>query len=307
MHFISTSLLLFLASATLHSSPSNALPIPAIYRFSLGQLHEAHELHLHQVVLGHPEPDLPELHIVDDTPEFPPDLDPLGWEAEQDDYEEEEIEPDSIYSTAPEPATTGNVRRPTSSSSSSGGKATPISRKKATAAKVQIHTPRPKNIPVHHALTATPVNNDTQMEKKVVQVRPMPGRTTPAADVAAQESASIAYKYSSKGELVDTHSGLATATQPASSLCGSAPSDAALVVSLSPRLFEISTRSLCGLRVLATRGDRSVELEVHDQCKDCDVDDLELSPAAFEILAELGPLPSEGEKDGQIAVEWRFL
>ncbi|KAK1835662.1 RlpA-like double-psi beta-barrel-protein domain-containing protein-containing protein [Podospora conica] len=78
--------------------------------------------------------------------------------------------------------------------------------------------------------------------------------------------------------------------------CGIIHSDADYVVALSPQLFDPSTpagnpnhNTLCGRKIKASYGGKTVTVEVADRCAGCPgLNDLDLSPPAFKDLADLG-------------------
>ena len=76
--------------------------------------------------------------------------------------------------------------------------------------------------------------------------------------------------------------------------CGQVHTDAGLVVALSAPLFDPYTpnsnpnyNSLCNRRLRANYNGRSVDAIVVDRCLACATYDLDLSPAAFQQLADL--------------------
>ncbi|MDI9913653.1 RlpA-like double-psi beta-barrel domain-containing protein [Rhodococcus sp. IEGM 1379] len=93
-----------------------------------------------------------------------------------------------------------------------------------------------------------------------------------------------------------TYSGDATYFKVGLGSCGGTSVNADYVVAISARIW---TRALCGKRILATRGMRSVTVTIVDTCPGCAAGDLDLSPAAF---AKLGNL-----SDGRIPITWQFI
>ncbi|KAL8706976.1 MAG: hypothetical protein Q9201_000024 [Fulgogasparrea decipioides] len=60
-----------------------------------------------------------------------------------------------------------------------------------------------------------------------------------------------------------------------------------------------NTNPLCGHRIRASRGGRSVVVTVVDRCEACKAQDIDLSPGAFQQLAELS--------EGRVEVSWVWL
>ncbi|KAI9842232.1 MAG: hypothetical protein M1837_007377 [Sclerophora amabilis] len=110
----------------------------------------------------------------------------------------------------------------------------------------------------------------------------------------------------------ETFTGELTYYSPALGACGITSSETDDVCSLSHTLFDAAQKGsdpnanpLCGLRIRAARFDeqvaerRSVDLTVVDRCVGCDPTDLDLSPGAFNKLAN----PDRGRVD----VSWAWL
>ncbi|AEO59689.1 hypothetical protein MYCTH_2119829 [Thermothelomyces thermophilus ATCC 42464] len=89
-------------------------------------------------------------------------------------------------------------------------------------------------------------------------------------------------------------SGRFTYYNPGLGACGHSNGDGDLVVALSHADFDPSTPNgnpnnnpLCGRRLRASYAGRSVDVTVVDRCVACNSGDLDLSPAAFQALADL--------------------
>ncbi|KAL2143393.1 hypothetical protein VTI28DRAFT_10507 [Corynascus sepedonium] len=89
-------------------------------------------------------------------------------------------------------------------------------------------------------------------------------------------------------------SGRFTYYYPGLGACGMFNGDGDLVVALSHVDFDPHTpngnpnhNSLCGRRLRASYSGKSVEVTVVDRCPSCNSGDLDLSPAAFNHLADL--------------------
>ncbi|KAH6847738.1 RlpA-like double-psi beta-barrel-protein domain-containing protein-containing protein [Chaetomium sp. MPI-CAGE-AT-0009] len=89
-------------------------------------------------------------------------------------------------------------------------------------------------------------------------------------------------------------SGRFTYYNPGLGACGQNHGDGDLVVALSHADFDPSTpggnpnnNPLCGRRLRASYSGKSVDVTVVDRCEACNSGDLDLSPAAFQALADL--------------------
>ncbi|KAK0710461.1 RlpA-like double-psi beta-barrel-protein domain-containing protein-containing protein, partial [Apiosordaria backusii] len=77
--------------------------------------------------------------------------------------------------------------------------------------------------------------------------------------------------------------------------CGQLHQDSELVAAISYAVFDPQTpggnpnnNPLCGRRIRASFESKSVEVTVVDRCPGCSAGSLDLSPAAFQKLADLG-------------------
>jgi hypothetical protein len=94
---------------------------------------------------------------------------------------------------------------------------------------------------------------------------------------------------------IATPSGKFTYYNPGLCACGQTHGDGDYVVALSHADFDPSTPNgnpnnnpLCGRRLRASYNGKSVEVTVVDRCVACNSGGLDLSPAAFGALADLG-------------------
>ena len=95
---------------------------------------------------------------------------------------------------------------------------------------------------------------------------------------------------------------------PGLGACGVKSSKSDMIVAVSHLLFDSvqqgsnpNTNPLCGMKIRARRpdGDRSIDLKVVDRCTGCQYRDLDVSPGAFQKLAEIA--------QGRVSVEWAWL
>ncbi|KAK4183652.1 RlpA-like double-psi beta-barrel-protein domain-containing protein-containing protein [Podospora australis] len=101
-------------------------------------------------------------------------------------------------------------------------------------------------------------------------------------------------------------SGKITFYEPGLGSCGLTSSGSDLVAAIGKSLFDASTvngnpnnNPLCGKKIRVTVGGKSVEVTAVDSCPACTENDLDLSPAAFNQLAD----PAEGK----VAASWEFI
>lgn len=102
-----------------------------------------------------------------------------------------------------------------------------------------------------------------------------------------------------------TFSGEGTYYDPEMGACGKVNSADEMIVAISHELYDKNTpngnpnkNTLCGKKIKASYEGKSVEVSVVDRCVGCARDDLDLSPAAFEKIAD---------KDlGRINLTWQW-
>ncbi|OYD69954.1 rare lipoprotein A (RlpA)-like double-psi beta-barrel protein [Rhodococcus sp. OK302] len=93
-----------------------------------------------------------------------------------------------------------------------------------------------------------------------------------------------------------TYSGDATYFNAGLGSCGGMSANTDYVVAISASIW---TRALCGKRIMAMSGMRSVTVTIVDTCPGCAAGDLDFSPAAFKKLGNLS--------DGRIPITWHFI
>ncbi|EAW12914.1 RlpA-like double-psi beta-barrel domain-containing protein [Aspergillus clavatus NRRL 1] len=93
---------------------------------------------------------------------------------------------------------------------------------------------------------------------------------------------------------------------PSLGSCGIINTDSDLICAVSHVLFDAASTGtnpnanpLCGLKVRLRRGETSVDVKVVDRCVGCKVDDLDVSPAVFQKLAD--------PDLGRVLIDWSWL
>ncbi|KAI5777980.1 RlpA-like double-psi beta-barrel-protein domain-containing protein-containing protein [Geopyxis carbonaria] len=104
------------------------------------------------------------------------------------------------------------------------------------------------------------------------------------------------------------HTGDGTYYAPALGACGLTSSGSEMVAAVSWRVWDAvqvggnpNTNPLCGRKIRVRRAGRrgAVEVTVVDRCTGCRPEDVDMSIAAFEIVAE--------EVEGRVGVEWAWV
>ena len=85
--------------------------------------------------------------------------------------------------------------------------------------------------------------------------------------------------------------------------CGWTNNDSDLIVAISESLFQTfgsqsNGNPVCGRYINVERGSKTVKVKVTDACPGCDMHSLDLSPAAFNKLAD----PAEG----RVTIKWAW-
>lgn len=93
---------------------------------------------------------------------------------------------------------------------------------------------------------------------------------------------------------------------PGLGACGIVSTETDLICAISHALYDSynnspnpNTNPLCGHKIKAIRGEKSLTVTVVDRCEGCKPDDIDMSPAAFEHLADLD--------EGRVGVEWSWV
>lgn len=79
--------------------------------------------------------------------------------------------------------------------------------------------------------------------------------------------------------------------------CGKTNKNSDLVVAISALRFTLGLS--CGRKIKVTRASKSVTVTVVDRCVDCRLNDIDLSPGAFNKIAKL--------EEGRVKVNWQFI
>ncbi|KAK4148592.1 RlpA-like double-psi beta-barrel-protein domain-containing protein-containing protein [Chaetomidium leptoderma] len=114
------------------------------------------------------------------------------------------------------------------------------------------------------------------------------------ATLMAATTASPIVAGATPGEQSALSAGRFTYYTPGLGACGQSHSSSELVVALNHVDFDPYTpngnpnnNSLCGRRIRASYGGKSVDVTVVDRCPACNAGDLDLNPTAFQALASL--------------------
>ncbi|KAJ3796325.1 barwin-like endoglucanase [Lentinula aff. detonsa] len=93
--------------------------------------------------------------------------------------------------------------------------------------------------------------------------------------------------------------------QPGLGACGIVNTDNDLIVAMNHIVFDaypgydgVNCNSICNRPITISYQGKSVEVTVTDNCVACGVDEMQLSPVAFEQLAD--------ESEGLIEVDWSW-
>lgn len=125
-----------------------------------------------------------------------------------------------------------------------------------------------------------------------------------ASSTSAAPSASSSSASSSGGSGSGSNSGDGTYYDTGLGACGITSSDSDFIVAISHERFDAvntgnpNNNPLCGKKITAYRGDKSVEVTVVDRCPGCDKNSLDFSPAAYDVLGT--------EAEGRIPITWDF-
>ena len=187
----------------------------------------------------------------------------------------------------PEPTTTSSEAAPTTSS-----EAAPTTSSEA-APTTSSETPS-TTLAVETSSSASPI------EDTIAAVT----SSEAASSTSAAPSASSSSASSSGGSGSGSNSGDGTYYDTGLGACGITSSDSDFIVAISHERFDAvntgnpNNNPLCGKKITAYRGDKSVEVTVVDRCPGCDKNSLDFSPAAYDVLGT--------EAEGRIPITWDF-
>ncbi|THU85069.1 hypothetical protein K435DRAFT_869674 [Dendrothele bispora CBS 962.96] len=126
--------------------------------------------------------------------------------------------------------------------------------------------------------------------------------------VAATAMAGMTMSGVQAAPLVRRNTGDATFYTPGLGACGINNTPADMIAAVSASVFDTfpgagpnpNTNPICGRRINVSFGGKTIQVAVTDRCPGCAGQDLDLSPAAFNQLAD----PSVGRIHG---VQWNFV
>lgn len=89
----------------------------------------------------------------------------------------------------------------------------------------------------------------------------------------------------------DVHTGVATFYSVSADNCGTSSTDSDFVCAISKQLYDTLTNSqdiseYCGKTINVTYNSKTINVKVVDSCESCDANHLDLSPSAFNSLAD---------------------
>jgi hypothetical protein len=108
--------------------------------------------------------------------------------------------------------------------------------------------------------------------------------------------------------MIGTQSGEGTFYDTGLGACGFTNNDGDDIAAVSHLLFDTfpgwdgqnpNKNPMCGRQVRASRGDKSVVVTLVDRCTGCQVDDLDFSPHAYNVLGK--------PEEGRIKITWVWL
>uniref|UniRef100_A0A060TEI0 ARAD1D07700p n=1 Tax=Blastobotrys adeninivorans TaxID=409370 RepID=A0A060TEI0_BLAAD len=174
------------------------------------------------------------------------------------------------------------------------------SQAQASSPAPETSSPAPQtSSPAAPETSSTPV----QTSQAPTSQPPAPTTTSTTSQQQAPTSSSSSAAPSSTGGSGsgETFSGDATYYTPGLGACGWENSESDKIVALNVAQFGASSNGNenCGKKIRVQYNDKEVEVEVTDKCPGCKHGDLDLSPAAFDELAD--------ESEGRIQVTWSFV
>lgn len=130
-----------------------------------------------------------------------------------------------------------------------------------------------------------------------------PATTSTPPPTPATSSAAASSPSTGSGSSGEEFSGQATYFTPGLGACGITSTASDFICALNHVQFHDNGNGNdnpnCGKRILIKRGSRSVTVTVTDMCPGCNYGDLDLSPAAFDQIAN--------EAEGRVDITWSFI
>lgn len=107
---------------------------------------------------------------------------------------------------------------------------------------------------------------------------------------ATEESSSVTAAVSTSPASSDVHTGVATFYSVSADNCGTSSTDSDFVCAISKQLYDTLTNNedisqYCGKTIDITYNGKTITVKVVDSCESCDANHLDLSPSAFQALA----------------------
>ncbi|KAF5313954.1 hypothetical protein D9611_006867 [Ephemerocybe angulata] len=211
-------------------------------------------------------------------------------------------EPRSVnagLAVAPRAPTTVRKRcraRPSSSSSASSSTVSATSTPPINAAPIPTSTS-----------TSTKTSSTVQDEATTTTTKSTPAPTT--SKPAATTSASSGGGSAPGGFLAGTQNGQGTFYDTGLGACGDVSTDSDPIIAVSHLLFDTypgyngvnpNNNPICGKKIKASRGDKSVVVTVVDRCGACKMTDLDFSPTAFDALT------NANRGLGRVEITWEW-
>lgn len=166
--------------------------------------------------------------------------------------------------------------------------------------------PEPTSTSVYEAPeTSTTAEAEPTTSSYVAPTTTSEAAVETSSEVATSTSSTDSSSSTDSGSSGDEHEGDGTYYDTGLGACGITSTDSDYIVAISHVLFDAvstgnpNTNPLCGKKIRAYRGSKSVEVTVVDRCPGCDSGSLDFSPAAFDVLGD--------EAEGRIPITWSYI
>jgi hypothetical protein len=143
----------------------------------------------------------------------------------------------------------------------------------------------------HHAPSGTTLSTVTRPSAEITTeaesaVEPATSTTSESAEPQQTSSTDGNSIFNS-----DVHNGIATFYSVGADNCGTSSTDNDLVCAISQQMYNTVANSesiseYCGHSINITYNGKTIQVKVVDSCESCDANHLDLSPAAFNSLAD---------------------